>query len=489
MSNKEIQFVKTFESYVAIYEKSNLNDIKLPQEMIKLLHTKEEHINSKYPKIGHMYRGGSVIPLPHEFHAFDAKTPLPEPINLTGLVNIGTPFGLDTDKASDLEPKPGAKPKEYTDLIWFLRSIPYAPKGECRILITHPKSEFYMLVYGKKESVSATGSQYAIISWNPKLQKAIDYGFSELTTQGVDEDELRKVHDKKGGNTTGKVQEHVKSRIPGYGSKKLNYTKPENLLQAYRFEVNPSQEAKATRETRREAKGESNSSKFLRIFANRFSGTVNRLNMNIKSRIVTEIDNSSRSYNQVDPEIITLAETLGAGPGETVTWLYKKFRDFRKELFEEGRNRTPGAISAYDKTAGIELEDENTKNPSWDRYQVKIEKFDPTTKYDITKSLDPEQPADDETEPEKKIRKAQPEKYKVPLPIAGEYASIPIMIKKHTLDGLIGKFSAFIVTGKIKLPDVSLQGILGISGEDDDNKFKRTSKLEPGKDDSNNVLF
>ena len=188
MSNKEIQFVKTFESYItqamAIYEKTNLNDIKLPQEMIKLLNTKEEHINSKYPKIGHMYRGGVAVPLSHEFHAFDAKTPLPEPTRLTGQVEIGTPFDLDTDK---LEAKPGAKEKEYTDLIWFLRSIPFAAKGECRILITHPESEFYMLVFGKKPSNGASGSQYAIISWNPKLKKAIDYGFSELTTKGVDE--------------------------------------------------------------------------------------------------------------------------------------------------------------------------------------------------------------------------------------------------------------------------------------------------------------
>jgi hypothetical protein len=487
MSDREIQFVKTFEAYIAIYEKSTLNDIKLPQEMIKLLHTKEEHINSKYPTIGHMYRGGSVIPLPHEFHAFDAKTPLPEPTRLTGQVEIGTPFGLDTDKVSDLEPD--AKPKEYTDLIWFLRSIPYALKGECRILITHPKSEFYMLVYGKKKSVSATGSQYAIISWNPKLQKAIDYGFSELTTKGVDEDELRGVHSGKGGNTTGKVQEHVKSRIPGYGSKKVDYKKSENLLQAYTFEVNPSQEAKATRETRREAKGESNSSDFLRVFANRFSGTVNRLNANIKSRIVTEINNSQRSYNQIDPEIITLAETLGSGPGETVTWLYNKFRDFRKELFDEGRGGTQGAPSAYDKTAGIELEDENMKSPSFgSRYQVKIKKFDPTTKYDITKSLDPEQQTADETEPEKKIREAQPEQYKVSLPIAGEYASIPIMIKKHTLDGLIGKFSAYLVTGKIKLPDMSIAGMLGISDDDTENQFKRSS-VEKGKNQSDSWLF
>lgn len=478
MFNKEIPFVKTFESYItyAVYEKSTLNKIDLPQEMIKLLHTKEEHLSDKYPIVGHMYRGSVAVPLPHKFHALSAKTPLPEPIRLTGRDEIGSPFSLDTDSLG------GGREKTYTDLIWFLRSIPY---GECRVLIAHPESEFYMFIYGKMKSVGATGSQYAVISWHPRLKKAIDYGFSELTTQGVDEDELRGVHSGKGGNTVGKVQEHIKSRIPGYQSKKATVA-----IQAYVFEVAPSQEAKIKRETRKETKGETTSSEFLKYFADKFSKITPKLKVEIQSKFVNDIDSSSRGYNSISPEITALANTLGAGPAETATWLYKKFRDFRKELFEEGRGRTQGAKSAYEKTAGIELEQENMETPSWEsRYQVRNEKFDPTTKYDITKSIDPDQPSEDETADEKKIRLAQPEKYKTVLPIAGEYASIPSMIRKHKLEGIINKFIAFLATDKIKLADISLEGILGIQSDEGENKFKRSSRLSTNEPESDNLLF
>jgi len=476
MSNKNIEFVKTFESYIAIYEKSTLNKIDLPQEMIKLLHTKEEHVSDKYPTVGHMYRGDVAVPLPHKFHALSSNTPLPEPIRLTGRDEIGSPYGFDTDALNS------GKEKTYTDLIWFLRSIPY---GECRVLIAHPESDFYMFIYGKMKSVGATGSQYAVISWHPRLKKAIDYGFSELTTQGVDEDELRGVHSGKGGNTSGKVQEHIKSRILGYQSKKSSVA-----IQAYVFKLDPSQEAKVERETRKEVKGESTGSKFLRYFADKFARIAPKLKPELQSKLINDIDNSSRSYGQAGPEISALALSLGANPGETVTLLYKKFRDFRKELFEEGRGRATGAKSAYDKTAGLELEQENMEAPSWDsRYQIRTEKLDPTVKYDITKSSDLEQPADDETEEVKKIRQAQPEKYKTVLPIAGEYASIPSMIGRHTLEGVFNKFAAFLVTDKVVLPDVSIAGLLGIQSDDGENKFRRTSKIEPGQSDSDNLLF
>jgi hypothetical protein len=172
-----------------------------------------------------------------------------------------------------------------------------------------------------------------------------------------------------------------------------------------------------------------------------------------------------------------MAQAIGSDPGRTQTWLFSKFRDFRQELFEEGRGRVQGAPSAYTKTSGFELEKENqqanSRGVSWtSAYSVSKKKFSP----------------DEEGEdPETGFREAQPEKYKRELPIAGNYASIPSIIGTHTLDGAIDKFAAFLVTGKIKTPEISIAGLLGITMDDTDNEFKRSSAAK-GKT-SGNWLF
>ena len=97
------------------------------------------------------------------------------------------------------------------------------------------------------------------------------------------------------------------------------------------------------------------------------------------------------------------------------------------------------------------------------RYSVEFQRYSP----------DEEGP-----DPETGFREAQPAKYKRDLPVAGEYASIPSMIKAHTLDGLIDKFTAFIFTGKVKTPKVNVAGAFGWGAGE--NKFK-TSSSDKGK--------
>lgn len=96
-------------------------------------------------------------------------------------------------------------------------------------------------------------------------------------------------------------------------------------------------------------------------------------------------------------------------------------------------------------------------------------------------------PDEEGADPETGFREAQPEKYKRELPVAGEYASIPSIISIHTLDGAIDKFAAFLVTGKIKTPEVSIAGALGVTMDDADDEFKRSS-VSKGKE-SGNWLF
>jgi hypothetical protein len=55
------------------------------------------------------------------------------------------------------------------------------------------------------------------------------------------------------------------------------------------------------------------------------------------------------------------------------------------------------------------------------------------------------------------------------------------------LDGAIDKFAAFLVTGKIKTPEVSIAGALGITMDDTDDEFKKSSTAQ-GKS-SGNWLF
>lgn len=445
----DIFCLSSFESF-ALFEDSNLSQLGLPKEMITKIHTKEEHHTKEYPQMGHTYKSRAAVPMPYQYFIPSSDIEIPEPLKLRGRKSNRSPF-------QDKEVK-----SEYTDFAWYLQSIPF---GAIRIFFINKDINFFMFLYHKQPSKGATGEQYAVMAWDPERKKVIDYGYSELTTSGVDRAQLRGVHDTKGGNTNGKIQEYVRA-VTRQGEKKYapSLDKP---LYVYVLPVNPNEEPRVTREERGSTKGASLSSDFMKVFASRFAKIIDRASSTIKERLINTIDN--KYYSKVkDAEIDEVASVLGTDAGRTQAWLYENFKTFRKELFEEGRARTQGAPSAYSKTAGFELQKENQDASEKGlhyvaSYAVQKKKFSPD---------------EEGSDPETGFREAQPEKYKRELPIAGEYASIPSMISKHTLDGLVDKFTAFLVTGKIKTPNVSIAGILGIKDTDVENEFKRSSSTD-----------
>jgi hypothetical protein len=459
MLNKEGGLIKEFESYVnnAIFEDSNLSQIGLPKEMIRTIHTKEEHYSNQYPQMGHTYKSRAAVPMPYNYFIPSPNVEIPDPIKLRGRKSNSSPFQNKEVKS------------EYTDFAWYLQSIPF---GEIRIFVVNPEIDFFMFLYHKQPSKGATGEQYAVIAWDPEKKKAVDYGYSELTTSGVDRLQLRGVHDTKGGNTNGKIQEFVRA-MTRQGEKKYAPSLEKPLF-IYNIPVAPQEEPRVTRETRTSAKGQVLSPDFLRVFANRFSKIVPKLNTQIKNKIEADANNENGFRGALFPEINELSTAIGGNPAKVQAWLFSKFRDFRKELYNEGRGGVEGAPSAYKKTSGFELEQENEVGISWTgRYTVQRKKFSPD---------------EESRSPETGFREAQPEKYRRDLPTAGDYASIPSMIAKHTLDGVIDKFAAFLVTSKIKTPNVSIAGALGIKSADTDNIFKKSSATGP-EEDSESWLF
>lgn len=514
MSKRDIYCAPTFESFTSIFEDSNLSQMKLPKSMISSIHNKEEHINDKYSLMGHMYRSKVALPMPHKYFIPPTGITIPEPLELKGRKSSRSPF-------QDKEVK-----SEYTDFAWYLQSLPF---GEHRIFIVNPELEFFMLIYHKLQSVGSTGEQYAIMAWDrhekeyiiektgmtlediSKLinvptthilrankgvsisnkpikedtplnkgqiitlpPRAIDYGYGELTTAGVDRLLVRSVHDSKGGNTNMKVQEFVRE-MTRHGGKGYAPSLTKKLYVYNLGRPNPSQEPRVTREAREAAKGEAISTEFLRVFASRFARIVASARPEIKEKLLRVIDNE-RSSNVKDPEFDELATALGSDAGRTQYWLYTSFAKFRQELFDEGRVRVKGAPSAYTKTSGFELQKENQESSQrgffLSPYRVMTKRYSPD---------------EEGFTPATGEREAQKEQYKRELPVAGEYASIPSIISKHTLDGAIDKFAAYLVTGKIKEADISVAGIHGVTMDDTEDQFKRTSSA--GKKTSGNWLF
>lgn len=439
-----------------IFEDSNLSQIGLPKAMIKKIHTKEEHYSSKYPQMGHTYKSRAAIPMPYQYFIPSADIEIPEPIKLRGRKSNRSPF-------QDKEVK-----SEYTDFAWYLQSIPF---GAIRIFVVNPDIDFFMFLYHKQASKGATGEQYAVMAWDPETRRVIDYGYSELTTSGVDRSQLRGVHDTKGGNTNGKIQEFVRA-LTRQGGKKYapSLEKP---LWVYNIKVDAATEPRVTRETRTSGKLKSNTLGFLRVLADRFSKIVPKLGADrisaIEEEVKEEYTYAPAQYTEL-PEFKELAATIGRSEQQVFNWLNSTLVRFRKELFEEGRARSAGSKSAYDTTSGYELEQDNSLfNGRYGKsYIVKRKRYSP----------DEEGP-----NPETGFREAQAEKYKRELPLAGEYASIPSMIAKHSLDGIIDKFIAFAVTGKIKTPKLSIEGTLGIKNKELEQDFKRKSAITTKKDE------
>lgn len=221
----------------------------------------------------------------------------------------------------------------------------------------------------------------------------------------------------------------------------------------YKLEVEG--EARKTRAQRASAQAPVTSMDVIQVFAKKFSGVASRLNQRLINRLKSEVLSSGFScYSEPSAEIQQMADVIGVDSKALLAFLYVKVKDFRNGMFEEGRGRLAGGTSVYAKTSGFELEAENLIvdqyriYPGWKaKYGVEKKKYSPD---------------EEKTEAPTDYREAQPEKYRRELPIPGEYASIQSLIKKHTLDGFLNKFAAYLITGKIFFADVNVASILGV---------------------------
>jgi hypothetical protein len=283
-----------------------------------------------------------------------------------------------------------------------------------------------------------------------------------MTTRSVDLGELRRAHLDKGGNTAGKVQEFVRSRVKGFGGKKWAANDGEESVKAYVMSAPSQAGTSEPREKRMERESSKTSSTdFVRIVANKLTPMYSKMNPRMQAALRAKAG-TAYAISSAPDELRDLAEEMDSNPMKLYGMLVTEFRDFRQKLYDAGRAGTTGAISAYSKTPGFELEKENndigSKGGGWSHsYSVQKKKFSPD---------------EEQRDPESGAREVQPEKYRRELPVAGEYASIPSMIKKHTLDGIVSKFVAYLVTDKIKEADVSLGALLGIKSEELEDPFK-----------------
>jgi hypothetical protein len=422
------------EHYAPLFEASTLSKTGMPKGMIAAIHKKAEHWE-KYPRMAHTYRGGAAIPMPYKYHSPAHDIEISEPKLLTGEKTNVDPYSGRTIGS------------RYTDFHWFIESLPL---GENRVLISNPDLEFYMYIYNKSRSKGATGLQYAILWWDKDRQKAVDFGYSELTTQAVDRSRIRSVHDTKGGNRSDKIQEFVRSATKdGDRTYAPSPTKP---LYAYKLEVDVTgtAEPRAIRKGRMGGKEPVLSTDFISVFADKYKGLIEMAKPETRERLIKEVNNLVTYYRVSSPVpdgVTAMAEMLGVDPHMLHTLFFTKFRDFRKELYSIG-------AGSYMKTSGFDLEAENAPVSSYaTRYEVSKKKFSPD---------------EEKAQPEQGFREAQPEKYKRDLPVSGEYASIPSIIKNHTLDGALHRFFYYIITGKITAPKVNVLALLGIDPEKED---------------------
>lgn len=428
-SNSIKSLVEGFEQYLtletdALFEASNLAKTGMPKQMVSAIHQKEEHKADEYEKLGYVNRGKRPLVVPYKYF-----TPSHD-------IEVGAPLTFTGKKVPD---PAGARKSMYPDFAQYLIDI---PKGPIRVLITRPEDELYMYLYYKSERVG--GEQYAILIWDKEKQNVADYGFVGLTLTGVEKHLVREVHKTKGGNTNQKIQEIV-FQLTGGGP---SNNKP---VQVYEFEVK--EEAKEPRglRTERAKQGgvyEIPSLNVLEVFANKYLNVFNKLNPKAVDSLKRSINVSHpKATVSVPPNIEALANELGADPKKTFAFLFKKFADFRRDLFSAGREHLEGAQSAYLKTDGYELE----KEQSFGYRELGV------VSYYVPRTKDPLDLRPEEHHLPKERRKRE-------LPTHGEVASIPSMIKHHSLDGLLHRFAWYTLTGKITAPSVSILATFGIKG-------------------------
>jgi hypothetical protein len=411
-----------------LFEASNLSKTGLPKEMISAIHQKEEHRAEEYPELGYVNMGGRPVTLEYKYFRPSHDIEVPEPITFTGR-KVPPPAGV-------------ARTAHYSDFAQYLQDL---PNGALSILLTIPEDEIFLYLYFKKKwggGPNEGGQQYAIIVWDKEEKKAVDLGFLGLTTEGVEKQLVRTVHQMKGGNTNAKVQEYINSL--GHGAPSRN-----NPLKAYEFEV--TQEARGSRETR-ETSANIFSPDLVRVFTDKYAGVVAQMPEQKRQQLVNKINSVRYSANTVPNEIGLFAEEIGADPGHTYYFLLDEMKKFRQMIWAVGGG-------SYQKASGYDLEQENKLMTSLFGSRIINYSF-PTGAEAKTAKL----PFGDTriARGDRRARNVEPDKKQRVVPFAGEYASIPSLIKAHTLEGVLHRFMWFCLSDKITAPVRNVLALLGI---------------------------
>lgn len=410
----------------SIFEASTLATISgLPKQMIGAIHQKEEHRSDRYKNLGYVHQGGSPVTLQYKYFRPSHDIEVPAPITFTGR-KVAPPAGVE-------------RTSQYTDFAQYLQDLPNGPIG---VLIARPEDEVFLYLYYKQKwggGPNAGGQQYAIIVWDRDTKEAVDFGFVGLTTEGVDKTLVRSVHRTKGGNTNGKVQEYVNS-LSG-GAPRRN--KP---VLAYEFNIEQTGEDLPREKTQSRTKAkEVTSVDLIRVFAQRYANLIDNAKVETLRKLREQIRNVSPVQpSQTPAEVRTFATNIGEDLGQTYAFLYVKMRDFRAKLWAEGQG-------AYQKTSGFDLEEEITLGGNITNW---------SGQYHFNLGEDPKDTR--VSRYDRRARRLDSDKVRRQIPLSGEYADIPSMIKAHTLDNVMHKFMFFILTGRIDSPAVNVLALLGI---------------------------
>jgi hypothetical protein len=446
LSNKNLargfdQFIfESYEQFLPIFEASFLNQLGLPQSMIKKIHRKKEHISDKYPRTGHMYQRGTPLSMPYKYYQPAAELPLPEPIKLTGAYSYSSPF-------EDRENERSA----YKDIAWYLISL---RSGQpLRVLMTDEDKSAFFYIYNKSLSAkNIPGDQFGmVISFKDDTGewKTVDIGFGESVTFGAGLNLIGSRHAAKGGNRTDKVMELIKS-LTGGPSKK-------NPILVYNLEImQPGQmEPRELRKSRFERGmiGSKSGIELIQNFATKYTPYL-LSSERLASRFMNTMENtldviSGGNPIKVPAEVSEMASSLGINANQLFVFLFFKMRNFRQDLLEEGKG-------GYRQTPGEDLEEENsyltgTRYGLSDvKYKVEIEMLDPD---EVAGARRGEQYV--ESKPENAVAVPQP----------GDYASVESMIKSDSLMGVLGNFMNYIITNQIRNidPDAAIAKLMGMS--------------------------
>jgi hypothetical protein len=457
LSNKNLargfeQFIfESYEQFLPIFEDSFLNQLGLPQGMIKKIHRKKEHTSDRYPRTGHMYQRGTPLAMPYKYYQPSADIELPEPVKLTGAYSYKSPF-------EDRENERSA----YKDIAWYLISL---RSGQpLRVLLTDEKRSAFFYIYNKSLSAkNIPGDQFGmVISFKDDTGewKTVDIGFGESVTFGAGLNLIGSRHAAKGGNRTDKVMELIKS-LTG-GPSKSNPILVYNLAIMQPGQIEP-RELRSVRASGSMA-GIKSSIPLIEKFASKYFNYLvssDRLQERFISSFNETIEylRSWPTPNSVPQVISELAAELNINKNELFIFLFVKMRDFREDILSEGKG-------VYLPTPGEDLEEDNlrltTRNGYGEvKYKVNIEMVDPD---EVAGARRGEQYV--ESKPENAVAVPQP----------GDYASIPSMIKSDSEMGVLGNFMNYIITKTIRNvdPDAMLAKMMGMTP----SEYRRMSSGE-----------